>query len=139
MKYINNTRDKHTYTLFELVCHHSLFSIHFHTSYSYELREKLAVLKIKCWHAITEPTPEKSCMQNSKNAMIMFCSVRISAVFGLSRGDTGWNQSMTVIDLILLKEPGHHVAGVPVTQKTHRSKYWEMCWCFWHGCQGVKE
>lgn len=89
--------------------------------------------------------PHKNVLARVKIAMIFIIIViiilrlRMSAVFGLSRGDPGWNQSMTVIGLVPLKEPGHHAAGVPVTQKTHRSQYLEMCWCFWPTCQVVKE
>lgn len=119
-------------TLFKLVCHDFLFCIHLQTSYSYEMREK----RQACNHRT--PPPKKSACKTKKCDDYFLC-LRMSAVFDLSRGDPGWIQSVTVIGSILLKEPGHHVAGVPVTQTTHRSKYLEMCWCFWPACRGVKE
>lgn len=81
------------------------------------MREELTVLN-KCEHEITDP-PKKSASK-IQNCNDYFLCLRTSAEFGLARGDLGWNQSTTVTSLVLLKEPGHHVAGGPVTQKTQK-------------------
>lgn len=97
--------------LFKLVCNHILFCIHDIIELGNERKIGCITKEMQACNPRTPPPPP----------MIIFC-LRMSAAFGLSRGqvDPGWNQSMTVIGLILLKEPGHHGAGVPVTQKTQR-------------------
>lgn len=92
-----------------MVCHHFLFCIHFLKSYGYEIH----------YMGCNENMQDRQNNTTKPHRTVIHLWVWMLAVFGLSRGEAGWNQSRAVIGLILLKEPGHHVAGVPVTPETN--------------------